>query len=593
MGIHMSKKVLRLALIFTMVASMMIPMTAFADDLKTPGGVETEFGGIYAGDQTIAHYVQNGEDTYIANVGKDKASLTAQSEVSKTGKAWKIVPSAVNWNIWMENSANENGNWVSLGGSLNPYMDLSGHNFTDLAFGFWMRADRAEWDNNWSVAFRFKSVNGGTTQILYWNKWAADLGLQNGEWVYVTLNFKDAEDESNWTKWNTKPDTFDLAHVQQFSMTASGGAYADAVYLDDMNFIDTGKTATENDFSGLSKAALPTGENVRVNTIFNCDDAGTMEGFTVNTQNKTEGNGSLSYTFAGGELKSIVLDPDLTQLAQLKNADEAYLVFDLYVENAGDLIRDMQVQTFYNVTASANDDNNMTWWIKHLHNGWNRLVLPFSNKAGSTKLGYADAVLNGAGALYLNGETMFSAANSLRLIVNPTKDTTILLDNVSVVSVGADDIVEFEPTLTGVTFDISEVKTEYVIGDQLDLSKLVATAEYDDGTTADVTKEVSIDAAAFDSAKEGTYEIELSYGDGAFTKSFEVVVAAKSAGSDGTQDKDPDQNTGEGNNKDEENNTNKESNTDTGVADVAGLAALLGLSACGILVAFTRKRFVK
>lgn len=55
MGIHMSKKVLRLALIFTMVASMMIPMTAFADDLKTPGGVETEFGGIYAGDQTIAH----------------------------------------------------------------------------------------------------------------------------------------------------------------------------------------------------------------------------------------------------------------------------------------------------------------------------------------------------------------------------------------------------------------------------------------------------------------------------------------------------------------------------------------------------------
>ena len=119
------------------------------------------------------------------------------------------------------------------------------------------------------------------------------------------------------------------------------------------------------------------------------------------------------------------------------------------------------------------------------------------------------------------------------------------------------------------------------------MSKLVATAEYEDGTTADVTKEVSIDAAAFDSAKEGTYEIELSYGDGAFTKSFEVVVAAKSSVSDGTQDKDPDQNT------DEENNTNKENNTDTGVADMAGLAALLGLYACGILVVFTRKRFVK
>jgi len=584
MGIHMSKKVLRLALIFTMVASMMIPMTAFADDLKIPGGVSTEFGGIYAGDQTIAHYVQNGEDTYVVNVGKDKATLTSQNEVSKTGKAWKIAPSAANWGIWAENSASDAGNWVSLGGGLSSYMDLSDYSFNNLAFGFWMRADQATWNSNWSIAFRFKSIYQGTTQILYWNKWADELGLKNGEWAYVTLNFKDAEDESNWTKWNTKPDNFDLAHVQQFSMTASGGVYADAVYLDDMNFVDISKTPAANDITGLSKVVLPTGENVRTNAIFNCDNAGEMEGFTVNTENKTEGNGSLSYTFKGGELKSIVLDPALTELAQLKNADAAYLVFDLYVENAGDLVRDMQVQTFYNVIAGANDDNNMTWWIKHLHNGWNRLVLPFSSTAGSTKLGYADAVLNGAGALYLKDDMMFSAANSLRLIVNPTKDTTVLLDNISIVSVGADDIVEFQPTLTGVTFDITEVKTEYAIGEKLDLSKLIATAEYDDGTTADVTKEVSVNDAAFDATKEGTYEIELSYGDGAFTKSFEVIVSAKSSDDGGKTDNDSNGNAS---------SVGNESNTDTGVTGTAGALMLFGLSACGITGVFMRKRFVK
>ena len=57
-----------------------------------------------------------------------------------------------------------------------------------------MRADQATWNSNWSIAFRFKSIYQGTTQILYWNKWADELGLKNGEWAYVTLNFKDAEE---------------------------------------------------------------------------------------------------------------------------------------------------------------------------------------------------------------------------------------------------------------------------------------------------------------------------------------------------------------------------------------------------------------
>lgn len=184
---------------------------------------------------------------------------------------------------------------------------------------------------------------------------------------------------------------------------------------------------------------------------------------------------------------------------------------------------------------------------------------------------------------------MFTAANSLRLIVNPAKDTTILLDNISIVSVGADDIVDFEPTLTDVTFDITEVKTEYVIGEKLDLSKLVATAKYNDGTTADVTKEVSVNAAAFDATKEGTYEIKLSYGDGVFTKSFEVIVSAKSSDDDGKTDGDKTNNGAGGNTS----SIGNENNTDTGVSGTVGALMLLGLSACGMIGVFVRKRFAK
>ena len=116
------------------------------------------------------------------------------------------------------------------------------------------------------------------------------------------------------------------------------------------------------------------------------------------------------------------------------------------------------------------------------------------------------------------------------------------------------------------------------------MSRLIATAEYDDGTTADVTKEVSVNDAAFDATKEGTYEIELSYGDGAFTKSFEVIVSAKSSDDGGKTDNDSNGNAS---------SVGNESNTDTGVTGTAGALMLFGLSACGITGVFMRKRFVK
>ena len=102
----------------------------------------------------------------------------------------------------------------------------------------------------------------------------------------------------------------------------------------------------------------------------------------------------------------------------------------------------------------------MTWWLKTLNKGWNRLVLPFNNTSGTVALGYADAVRNGNGPTFVNAEKNleFAGANSVRFMTKPTAATAIYMDNVYIYSVGADEKLTDEEL--GITTTKPDTKPE-------------------------------------------------------------------------------------------------------------------------------------
>ena len=87
--------------------------------------------------------------------------------------------------------------------------------------------------------------------------------------------------------------------------------------------------------------------------------------------------------------------------------------------------------------------------------------------------------------------------------------------------------------LTGIEFTTQPTKTEYTVGDSLDLTRAVITASYTDGSTDTVT-------ATFDPAdnteltEEGTVTITASYTESSITKTTTTTVTVAAAESDDT-----------------------------------------------------------
>lgn len=72
---------------------------------------------------------------------------------------------------------------------------------------------------------------------------------------------------------------------------------------------------------------------------------------------------------------------------------------------------------------------------------------------------------------------------------------------------------------------VSNVKNSYKQGEALDLRGLLVTAKYNDGTTSDVSKDVSVDLSKVNMNVPGTYQIVISYPDGGgFKETFEITV---------------------------------------------------------------------
>lgn len=87
-------------------------------------------------------------------------------------------------------------------------------------------------------------------------------------------------------------------------------------------------------------------------------------------------------------------------------------------------------------------------------------------------------------------------------------------------------------------------KTEYTVGEGMNLDGLKVTAHYSDGSSREVT---GYEVSGFDSTKTGTVTVTVSYTEGGITKtaSFDIQVKAESASSNGDNSSNSDSNTGD------------------------------------------------
>lgn len=75
-----------------------------------------------------------------------------------------------------------------------------------------------------------------------------------------------------------------------------------------------------------------------------------------------------------------------------------------------------------------------------------------------------------------------------------------------------------------VSIDASKTTTQYVEGDQLNISDITVIASYSNGNTSDVSNKASYDTSNVDMAHAGSYAIPISYTEGGITKTTSVSI---------------------------------------------------------------------
>ena len=89
--------------------------------------------------------------------------------------------------------------------------------------------------------------------------------------------------------------------------------------------------------------------------------------------------------------------------------------------------------------------------------------------------------------------------------------------------------------LTGIAWTTEPTKTEYTVGDKLDLTGAVITASFNDGSTSAVTSSATFSPADESTlSDEGEVEITATYSTGGVTKTAKTKVTVAAAADDDT-----------------------------------------------------------
>ncbi len=296
---------------------------------------------------------------------------------------------------------------TQLEGSTDGVIDL-GASTEELAVAFWMKTtDRTKVAN---LYVQLSSDNAATNTLT----WIVDSTVipENDAWTYVLLPLRDAAEAG----------TVNRRAINYFR----------AMFLSDT----TGATFQYDDFSIVSlrrpdtfTVASPTSESIwDIGYADNPSglehwDAGSRKTVTLDEEEFTEGYASFRMT-AGTGLQVLQITPGVMDTVSFYACSEAYLCFDLYVSDAALVSPGMQAQLCYTEGAFS-DTDNITYWLKQIHTGWNRYVLPLD---ASGSKAYADIVKNGNGP-NRDGE---AAANFFRILLTTTGNCTVRLDGVKI-----------------------------------------------------------------------------------------------------------------------------------------------------------------
>ena len=339
-----------------------------------------------------------------------------------------------------------NNIWITFGDCIDARPLPGGKTF----ISFWMKI------NGNGTALNDTTVNlrdyNGAHDFTFWLK--QNLYQTTNEWVNVVLPIENfSTDWQNPPFYNpeyvvgrsganigTEPNEFDLSKLWQVVITKNGQPAE--MWIDDVRIIKSSDQAPEYDVfepTGTKQYIQYNGGAFYAPTeiIQNNAPWGTID--KVHSQNAV----TISHGFNAGLNDLPFFGSALTPVTSgHKDANNYFIVMDMYVGDAS-AINFGGTVNFSVYPTNGNTADNMTFWLKKIHTGWNKLILPlnFSTAYPNAQMPYADIVLSGNGPVDASGNVTIQGA---RLIMSGTKATQIMITNLALLTQAEPTAIELK-----------------------------------------------------------------------------------------------------------------------------------------------------
>ena len=412
-----------------------------------------------------------------------------------------------------------------------------------LHFSYRMKSESAE--NQQHPRFVVKYLDGDLKDAEEEKQVVSGLDLKN-EWITVTGDYVIEADATQLefyiheNQWNPDANTFYLADVSvklQVMMSEElikNGDFSDGTNNWGTNYGD-GITAKEDGNGGFYLEVAQRGNNFAgpVQTVTGEFKAGQVLKFSYRMKSESAENQQkprLAVKYLDGDLKDAE-DKEIVSDLDLKN--EWITVTGTYVLEAD------ATQLQFCIDENQWNPSANTFYLADVSVKLQKPVElnGIAIKTPPTKTDYKtgeELDLNGmvVTATYSDGSTE-DITDTAQFIVSGYDKNTEGTQTVIVAYEG--ETAEFQVTvkeevisvtLTGIKVKTPPAKTAYKTGEELDLSGMVLTATYSDGSTKDITDTTQFTVSGYDKNKEGSQTITVTY-EGK-TAEFQVMVTEES-----------------------------------------------------------------
>lgn len=333
-----------------------------------------------------------------------------------------------------------------------------GWNFTPLNGGesfitFWMYVEGASRDE---VKPKFVDsqiilTDNKNISVSYWLK--NNMYQSNNEWVYLALPLKnDIGLDPTWVlgktppNFGTGPAEFDLTKTVKIEFRKNSNA--SPIWIDDCKIVknvrNTALTCNISEPSGIKNLFGINGAThwATVPTTINSPSWGTLVNI-YSQDSRTVGFGIEGKTgpndiqFFGQFAATQSLDTGIGGI-NLQGGDpllystarNLYITCDVFIGNVSAIDTENTSLVIFGNQNGIDDNNNMTFYLKSLKVGWNRITLPF-NYGSETLLQHESANIVRKGLGPVNNEGLLSIGGA-RWLINATGSTQMIISNFGV-----------------------------------------------------------------------------------------------------------------------------------------------------------------